>query len=96
MLEWYRRGAKPQDFPESYQAKEDYAILVVAKPGVICSYDRTPYPTFLLGSFSALGCGREFAIGALAMGATPEKAIGITAKYCENVGFGVDVISLTH
>lgn len=96
MLEWYRQGAKIEDFPERYQSKEDYAILVVAKAGVVCSYDRTPYPIFLRGDFGAFGSGREFAFGALAMGASPEKAIEIASKYCEGVGFGVDTFSLTN
>lgn len=90
MLEWWRSGADPATFPEKYQATPDYAILVVAESGNVCTYDRTPYPTWLRGPYGAIGSGREFAIGAMAAGASAEEAIMIAAKHCEGVGLGCD------
>jgi len=90
LFEWWRSGADVATFPEKYQATADYAILVVAKDGNVCTYDRTPYPVWLRGPYGAAGSGREFAIGAMAAGASAEEAVMIAAKHCEGVGFGCD------
>lgn len=90
MLHWWRGGADPAAFPEKYQSTPDYAILVVAKDGHVCTYDRTPFPIWLRGPYGAMGSGREFAIGAMAAGATAEEAVMIAAKHGESIGFGCD------
>lgn len=42
----------------------------------------------------SVGSGSQFAMGALAMGATPKQAIGVAAKLDSETGFKVNVVKL--
>lgn len=94
MFEWYKRGARPEDFPKT-QEKDDYSVLVVGTAEKIVHYDRTPYPVRLLQPFAAFGCGREAALGALEMGATAHQAVVAACKWIIGCGGQIDVEALS-
>jgi hypothetical protein len=84
-LAWYRAGRISADYPKC-QDKDDYAIAVVAQEGYVYAYDRVPYPVRYEQPFAAWGCGREVALGALAMGASAVQAVEVAGKWCQGVG----------
>lgn len=100
MFAWFERGAKPDDIPPFFRNKEDWVAFVAITPDKrVLKYERSPYPmdfteTVKVDGWFVFGSGRDFAIGALAMGASPEEAVRIASKYCSTCGRGVDVLHL--
>jgi ATP-dependent protease HslVU (ClpYQ) peptidase subunit len=90
MIEWYKNGAKTEDWPEELQNSDDWSNIIVANKDSVFWYDRQPYPLYLQQPFMAWGVGADFAMGALEMGADSIRAVEIASKHCEGCGFGVD------
>lgn len=90
LLAWYRAGAKKEDWPQAMQDTDDWAQMIVAYPGGCRWYDKRPYPQEVQDPFTAWGCGAEFAMGAMAMGADAVKAVQIAIEYCDGCGGSVD------
>lgn len=87
---WYEDGAKREDWPAS-QNKDDWSTLVVVLPnGRAFSYERFPEAIDVLDLPAAWGCGSEFALGAMAMGADARKAVEIASQFSAGCGFGVE------
>jgi len=59
----------------------DIAAIVVDKKGRIRTYDNLLIPTEYSAKFYALGSGSDFALGAMAHGATAREAVKIAAKF---------------
>lgn len=100
VFEWFKRGAKPAEIPPFFRSKEDWVAFVVITPEKrVLKYERSPYPMDFTEAVKSdgwfvFGSGRDFAVGALAMGASPEEAVRIASKYCTTCGNGVDVLHL--
>ena len=90
LFEWYNRGCHQEAWPETQKDKDEWATLIVAYPSGLGWYDRHPYRIQLEQPFMAWGRGGEFAMGALAMGATAVQAVEIASKYCDGCGMGID------
>lgn len=73
MAEWYLAGAKLQDFPPMLYLKRDAELVVIDSKGVR-RYEASPYAVDHGNVRCAFGGGRDFAYGALAMGATATEA----------------------
>ena len=94
MLQWYERGAKPEAWPE-WQTAEDYARLIVARPGKrLVYFDWIPVEQPIFDPFMAFGSGRDYAMAAMAMGADAVKAVEITNQFCASTGLGVDSLDV--
>lgn len=52
-------------------------------------------PTPIEGKFFAVGSGADYAMGAMAMGASAEEAVRIAARYDLNTGGGLTVVELS-
>lgn len=52
-------------------------------------------PTRVNGEFFAIGSGADYAMGAMAMGASAEEAVRIAARYDLNTGGGLTVVELS-
>lgn len=94
MLQWYERGAKPEQFPD-FQKKENefVGLLVITKDKRVLKYERSPYPMdFTEAGQFAMGSGRDFAYGAMEMGADAIKAVWVASRFDAYCGFGVDVL----
>ena len=90
VLRWYEEGADPEKWPKC-QTETDYARLIVARHGGrLVYFDWLPMEQQIIDPFMAFGAGRDFAMGALAMGADAKKAVGIACRFSVGCGLGID------
>ena len=80
MAEWYLAGAKVEEFPPMIHLKRD-AELVVIDSRRVRRYEASPYGVDHGNTRCAFGGGRDFAYGALAMGATAAQAAGVACFF---------------
>jgi len=86
LIDWWNAGAKVDEWP-SFQSKDDnWARLIVVKVDGVIEYEQLPYPQPVTTPYAAWGSGRDFAIGALAMGATAKEAVEVACKHCLSCG----------
>lgn len=94
MARWYEEGARPEQLPAS-QNKDDWSRLIVLLPNrKLITYEQYGEPQEVLDCPTAFGAGRDFAIGALAMGADARKAVEIACQFSVVCGFGVEAIDV--
>lgn len=91
LREWFKDGADPAHYP--FLHKETNCQLIVVTDGQLLLFDNSPYP-LQKDAPCAFGHGKDFAYGALAMGATAEQAVDAANKYSQHCGLGKEVFSL--
>lgn len=94
LLRWADKGFDPKEFPPT-QARDDYAILLQARPRGLAAEIRLFYQTpdpVVQASWGAIGIGAEFALGALFSGYDAESAMMLAQKHIPRLGhaFGYD------
>lgn len=95
LVDWFTNGCHLGEWPEKAQDDEDNrALLIVASRQGVSFYCQFPRLTPIHDPFWAWGCGRDLAIGAMAMGADAVRAVEITSKFNIYCGHGVDVYTL--
>lgn len=94
LLHWFSEGCVAEDFPEIQVETSEATLLVITPERRITIYERSPIPLVFEQNFTAAGSGRDFALAALHMGATPEKAVEVAGAFDIYTGDGVDVIRL--
>jgi hypothetical protein len=94
MREWYKRGAKTEDFPNEQRSSHFCQFVVVDEHG-LKRYEQSPIPIEHGFNACAFGTGQDFAYGALAMGASAEQSVEATNKFSVNCGHGVEVFTIT-
>lgn len=90
MREWYKDGAIPAYFPPEQSGESFCHFLVVTRDGLL-RYEQSPHPIEHGITACAFGEGKQFAYGALAMGADAETAVAIANSYSAHCGLGVKV-----
>lgn len=80
MAEWYLAGAKVEEFPPIVLVKRDAELVIIDSRGVR-RYEASPYAVDHGKTKCAFGGGRDFAYGALAMGATSVEAARIACEF---------------
>lgn len=60
---------------------DGYSLLLVDRAGGIWTAGKNNPPVYVPGGFDATGSGSEFALGAMAAGASAPEAVAIAAKY---------------
>ena len=80
MAEWYLAGAKVEEFPPIVLVKRDAELVIIDSRGVR-RYEASPYAVDHGLTKCAFGGGRDFAYGALAMGASATEAAGIACMF---------------
>lgn len=95
MKHWMETGANPDDFPAHQKDKDTWVgTFVVTPDGRLLKYERCPYPAdFSQNKIMCMGSGRDFAYGALEMGADAVRAVEIASKYESTCGMGVDTLT---
>jgi hypothetical protein len=88
MREWFKAGFKPSEFP-TIQTTHPCHFIVVSPAQGLYRYESTHIPIVHGQEKCAFGQGREFAYGALATGATAQRAVEITNEYSVHCGLGV-------
>jgi hypothetical protein len=86
---WFENGANPEQWPD-IQNTDDWARLIVASKRKCVIYEKTPIPMKVLDKFSAWGSGRDFALGAMAMGADARRAVKAASRFDILSGMGVE------
>lgn len=95
MKHWLETGADPHSFPSNQNDKDSWVGVLVVKPdGRVLKYDRCPHPYDLSQNrFVCLGSGRDFAYGALEMGADAVRAVEVACKYEASCGCGIETLT---
>lgn len=96
MLSWFGSGARPSDFPDHQKEDSKFVgMLVITPDKQILKYERSPHPIdFTECGALCVGSGRDYAYGALYMGATAYRAVEAACEYDNHCGMGIDVLTL--
>lgn len=82
----------PNKYP-TFAESDDPHFWVITKAGILV-FERKPYPLVFEDKYIADGSGRDFAMGALAMGANAIKAVEVASKFDIYTGMGVEWLRL--
>jgi hypothetical protein len=96
LAQWYFDGAVKEKWPEFQKDKDDWCRLIVADADGCQFYEMTPFPMIVHDPYMAWGSGRDFAMGALAMGADAITAVEVACKFSTGCGYGVESHDMTH
>lgn len=93
---WFENGGQPEKYPANQSDETRWVGMLVVTPELkVYKYERSPYPMDMTeAGVYAFGSGREFALGAIAMGADAIKAVQVASRYDTGCGFGVDVLRI--
>jgi len=91
LMDWWENGNIPEKWPEAAKRESSSNCLIVVRHGVCYEFETLPIIQKVLAPYMAWGSGRDFAIGAMAMGATAKEAAEVAIKHCISCGFGIDV-----
>lgn len=94
LMRWYIAGCKPEEWPEFQQKGDDWMLMVSIVQGRCFRYERGAYPVLVENDYYAWGSGQDYAMGALAMGATARQAVEIASLHSTTCGLGVDVYDI--
>lgn len=90
-MRWLEDGA--QDDPPKF-AKDAELEAIVLTPAGIFAYGSDCIAEEVLDPFYAVGTGAEAALGAMHMGADPQRAVEVAALVDNSTGGPIDVIAL--
>lgn len=91
VVHWFNQGAK-EDSKPAIDADDD--DLLMMHPDGKMFWLTVPFlrPVAILDEFAACGSGSEFALGAMAAGASAKRAVEIACKFDPLTGKGVNAI----
>lgn len=92
MADWYEAGAILEKLPKSQADKEDWSALIVIDGGRVLRYEQWGVPFVIEDAFIAFGSGRDYAMGAMARGATAREAVAIACRFDNGCGMGIDTL----
>ena len=94
MRHWYEDGCS-HNFPLIQLDPERRCELIVVNVEYgLFRFEGTPHPIEHGFGKCAFGAGKDFAYGAMAMGATAEEAVIIANKFSMSCGIGVDLVNI--
>jgi hypothetical protein len=90
---WLSSGSDPEKRP-SIPDSDDSSNILIVDGGGVCYWLTVPYlrPIKIEEPFIAIGSGAEFAMGAMAAGASATRAVEIAAMYDPSTGDGVQTV----
>lgn len=95
MVDWFKRGMLPEDFPAQQRDKDDWATFVIIWPsGATAKIERTPYPATYEDKFFAAGSGGDFALAAMHLGKTAREAVELACLLDSGCGNGITELTL--
>lgn len=95
LLEWFKNGAKPEEYPEVQKNDDRYShLLLIRNDKKILRYDRQPYPYEVEMPYFATGGGRDYAMASMYCGKTSREAIEIACHFDNGCGNGIDEMFL--
>lgn len=93
MRNWVLGGMLQNEFP-SAQLSPHFCHFVIVSPSGLRRYEQGPLPIDHGHDKCAFGEGKDFAYGALAMGATAGQAVEIANQHSPHCGLGVATYTL--
>ena len=91
---WIECGAEPSTFPKEYMDRTERTCMwVINRNGKIARIEDGPFLLPRSESMFADGSGRDFAYGALEMGADAVEAVGVACKFDIYCGGGIDTLT---
>jgi ATP-dependent HslUV protease subunit HslV len=93
MIAWIKAGAKPGDVPKPADRHCDTRVLLFENGRCFSYTPNLPYPDEQFAP-DAWGSEAEFALGAMAAGATAEEAVALAIENTNTVGGPIEVIDL--
>ena len=96
MRQWWIDRCPPDHFPTLQLSDENWSRLIVvnAKERTIVTYEQCPVAIPILEPFMAWGSGRDFAMGAMATGATAREAVEIACRFSVDCGIDIEEYSI--
>lgn len=94
LARWFEAGSPKDKWPK-FQEGEDWTRLIVARFEGVFTYERVPEPVYVEDPFMAWGSGRDFAMGAMELGAGAEQAVIVASKFNVYCGRGVSSFKLS-
>lgn len=94
LVEWYRAGAEPQDFPKRAEDGEAIMVVVSAVDGKVMNFCSGPYSMPIEDTFYAIGSGRDHAEAVMYLGYDAVKAVEVASALTNGCGEGVSVLYL--
>lgn len=91
LIDWYEAGADRDKWPP-LQATNDWVRMIVVRGAAVFEYGQRPVAIRINAPFFAWGSGRDFAMGALAAGASARRAVEIASRFNVYCGLGVDQV----
>jgi ATP-dependent protease HslVU (ClpYQ) peptidase subunit len=91
LIRWYEEGQDPAKYPPM-QNTSDWARLIVIRSKEILEFEQRPVPLRVREGFFAWGSGSDFAMGAMATGASAVEAVRIASRFSADCGLGIDVV----
>jgi hypothetical protein len=89
MRDWYLAGAKREDFPQTQRESSPWCELIVVSKDGLKRYENLHLPVQHGHHKCAFGIGKDFAYGALGMGATAAQAAEVALRYAPDTGHGI-------
>lgn len=89
---WILDGAHPEKFPHA-ETDDNTAVWVINRNGTIVKFENSPFGITYLDTVFAEGSGRDFALGAMSMGADAVTAVKVACMYDIYCGGGIDTLS---
>lgn len=86
LKDWMRKHWPTKEQPPFSNLDTDSCVIRLGTDGRITEMTKGGIVRVPKAEFYAHGCGRELAMGAMAMGASATEAVRIAAKFCAGVG----------
>jgi ATP-dependent HslUV protease subunit HslV len=91
---WIECGAEPSTFPKEYMDRTERTCMwVINRNGTIARIEDGPFLLQRHDKMFADGSGRDFAYGAMEMGADAEAAVRVACKFDIYCGGGIDTLT---
>lgn len=94
MRAWIMDGCILDKFPPIPKVEDagSHSFWVINRNGTVVKFEDSPYPLKYDDPVFAEGTGRDFAYGALAMGADAVEAVKVACQYDIYCGGGIDIL----
>lgn len=91
VIDWIKNQRKS---PPILEANANFGVIVVTEEGIAYVYASALTPVPISGRPWAIGTGADYALGAMAFGASAVEAVKIASALDVNTGLGIDVETL--
>lgn len=92
-MEWVRAGMDPATYPKVPE-DEFGRLLRIAADGQIMLYTVNGFPMRYESRFYAIGSGSDFALAAMFLGHSAERAVYVASELSSECGMGIDTLEL--